>query len=72
MSWRHSIRSSMFCVRPKKRVALSETEIDEKIAERTAEKKARDFQKSDEIRAWLLEKGIVLEDTRDGVRWKRK
>jgi cysteinyl-tRNA synthetase len=52
--------------------ALSETEVEEKIAERTAAKKTRDFQKSDEIRAWLLGKGIVLEDTRDGVRWKRK
>jgi cysteinyl-tRNA synthetase len=52
--------------------ALSDAEINEKIAERNAARKSRDFQKSDEIRAWLLEKGVVLEDTRDGVRWKRK
>src|SRR3954452_1739593 len=35
-------------------------------------KKSRNFARSDEIRAELLEKGIILEDTKDGVRWKRK
>jgi cysteinyl-tRNA synthetase len=54
------------------KLALSEAEIDQKIAERNAARKARDFKKADEIRAWLLEKSVVLEDTRDGVRWKKK
>jgi cysteinyl-tRNA synthetase len=52
--------------------SLTDAEIEEKIAERTAAKKARDYARSDAVRAWLLEKGIVIEDTRDGVRWKRK
>ena len=34
-------------------------------------KKEKDFARADEIRAELLEKGIVLEDTREGVKWKR-
>ena len=51
---------------------VSETEVEALIAERTAAKKARDFAKSDKIRNELLEKGIILEDTKDGVRWKRK
>lgn len=42
----------------------------EKIEERKAAKKAKDFALADEIRAQLLEKGIVLEDTREGVKWK--
>ncbi len=42
------------------------------IAERTRAKKDKDFKRADEIRDELLQKGIVLEDTRDGVRWKRK
>jgi cysteinyl-tRNA synthetase len=42
------------------------------IAARTAAKKARDFAKADQIRNELIEKGIILEDTKDGVRWKRK
>jgi len=42
-----------------------------KIEERKAAKKARDFARADEIRAGLLEKGIALEDTREGVKWKK-
>jgi cysteinyl-tRNA synthetase len=52
--------------------SLSDSEIDAFIAERAQAKKARNFARADEIRALLLEKGIVLEDTKDGVRWKRK
>jgi cysteinyl-tRNA synthetase len=52
--------------------ALTDAEIDTRVAERNAARKARNFARADEIRAELLEKGIVIEDTRDGVRWKRK
>ncbi len=51
---------------------LPDAEIDRLVAERTAAKKARDFARSDRIRAELLEQGVILEDTKDGVRWKRK
>jgi len=43
----------------------------EKIEERKAAKKEKNFAKADEIRAELLEKGIALEDTREGVKWKK-
>ncbi|MDY5576748.1 MAG: cysteine--tRNA ligase [Lachnospiraceae bacterium] len=43
----------------------------EKIEERKAAKKEKNFAKADEIRNELLEKGIVLEDTREGVKWKK-
>lgn len=43
----------------------------ERIEERKAAKKEKDFARADEIRAELLEKGIVLEDTREGVKWKK-
>ena len=42
-----------------------------RIEERTAAKKAKDFARADAIRSELLEKGIVLEDTREGVKWKK-
>ena len=42
-----------------------------KIEERKAAKKEKDFAKADAIRAELLDKGIVLEDTREGVKWKK-
>ncbi len=48
-----------------------ESYILEKIEERKAAKKEKDFARADAIRAELLEKGIVLEDTREGVKWKR-
>ena len=63
----------MFSDRPSKKASIAESEIDELIAERNqARKKAKDFKRSDEIRAELLNRGVVIEDTKEGVRWKRK
>lgn len=52
--------------------SLTDEAIDALIAERTAAKKARNFARADAIRAELAEKGVILEDSKDGVRWKRK
>ena len=46
-------------------------EIEELIQERQDARKNKDFAKADEIRDKLLAMGIVLEDTREGVKWKR-
>ncbi len=51
---------------------IADAEIDGLIDERTTAKKARDFARADAIRKQLLEQGVILEDTKDGVRWKRK
>jgi len=51
--------------------ALGDSEIDALVAARNAAKKSRDFARADQIRGELAEKGIVLEDTKEGVRWKR-
>ncbi len=50
---------------------LSDADVEAKIAERNAAKKARDFARADQIRQELLAQGIILEDTKEGVRWKR-
>ncbi|MBQ1171059.1 MAG: cysteine--tRNA ligase [Lachnospiraceae bacterium] len=50
---------------------MLDSDIEALISERTAAKKAKDFAKADAIRNELLEKGIILEDTREGVKWKR-
>ena len=52
--------------------SLSDADIDALVAERTLAKKQRNFARADAIRNELLEKGILLEDSKDGVRWKRK
>ena len=52
--------------------SLADTDIDALIAERAQAKKSRNFAKADEIRDSLQEQGVVLEDTKEGVRWKRK
>lgn len=54
-----------------KKVEILDEEIEQLIADRQSARKAKDFAKADEIRNLLLEKGIVLEDTREGVKWKR-
>jgi cysteinyl-tRNA synthetase len=51
---------------------FSDADIDALVAERTLAKKQRNFARADAIRNELLEKGILLEDSKDGVRWKRK
>jgi len=49
----------------------SDAEIEALIAERQQARARRDFKRSDEIRDQLAQAGILLEDTKDGVRWKR-
>ncbi|MDQ2901142.1 MAG: cysteine--tRNA ligase, partial [Acidobacteriota bacterium] len=51
---------------------VSDDQIDTLIAERTRSKKSRDFARADEIREELTRQGVIVEDTKDGVRWKRK
>ena len=53
-------------------MGLSNAEIEALVAERTAAKKARNFARADAIRVELTAKGVVIEDAKDGVRWKRK
>jgi cysteinyl-tRNA synthetase len=52
--------------------SLSDAEVEAKIAARAQAKKARNFAEADRVRDELLAQGIILEDTKDGVRWKRK
>lgn len=54
-----------------KQQEMLDSDIEALIEERQAARKAKNFQRADEIRNELLSKGIVLEDTREGVKWKR-
>ena len=54
-----------------KKEELLDADIEALIQERQASRKERNFARADEIRDELLAKGIILEDTREGVKWKR-
>lgn len=54
-----------------KKEEILDSEIEAMIEERQAARKEKNFKRADEIRNQLLKKGILLEDTREGVKWKR-
>ena len=60
-------------LKPTARAAhLSDEQVELLVAERNAAKTARNFARADQVRQQLQDQGIILEDTRSGVRWKRK
>ena len=54
-----------------KKEELLDADIEKRIEERQTARKAKDFARADAIRDELLEKGIILKDTREGVQWKK-
>ncbi|MBQ9199256.1 MAG: cysteine--tRNA ligase [Lachnospiraceae bacterium] len=58
-------------IKAKTEAELLDADIEKLIQERQDARKNKDYKRADEIRNLLLEKGIILEDTREGVRWKR-
>lgn len=58
-------------VKVEKQQEMLDADIEALIEERQAARKEKNFQRADEIRDILLEKGIVLKDTREGVKWTR-
>jgi cysteinyl-tRNA synthetase len=64
-------RDSEAFLRSGRAQGISEAEIEDLIAEREKARSARDFRRSDEIRAALLDKGVVLEDGPGGTTWRR-
>jgi cysteinyl-tRNA synthetase len=54
------------------RQSLADESIDALVAERVQAKRQRNFARADRIRNELAEKGVIIEDSKDGVRWKRK
>lgn len=58
-------------IKAKTEAELLDEDIEKLIQERQDARKNKDYKRADEIRNSLLEQGIILEDTREGVRWKR-
>jgi cysteinyl-tRNA synthetase len=55
-----------------KAASLSDAEVEDLVTKHSQARKARDFTRSDAIRTQLAENGVILENTKDGVRWKRR
>ena len=63
--------SDVLGLKIEKKEDVRDKEIEDLIQERQAARKAKDFKRADEIRDELLKKGIILKDTREGVKWQR-
>ena len=63
--------SDVLGLKIEKKEEILDKEIEDLIQERQAARKAKDFKRADEIRDKLLKKGIILKDTREGVKWQR-
>ena len=63
--------SDVLGLKMEKKEEILDKEIEDLIQERQAARKAKDFKRADEIRDELLKKGIILKDTREGVKWQR-
>ena len=63
--------SDVLGLKIEKKEEILDKEIEDLIQERLAARKAKDFMRADEIRDELLKKGIILKDTREGVKWQR-
>ena len=63
---------SVFNIIGSSQAEMLDEEVQRLIDERQEARRRRDFDRADEIRVQLSDRGIILEDTKDGVRWKRK
>ncbi len=63
--------NTVLAVLPEKAEATLPPELAQKIEDREKARTRKDFKLADRIREELLQQGILLEDTKDGVRWKR-
>lgn len=62
---------SVLGILTEKKEEVLDSQVEEMIAARQQARKDKNFALADEIRGKLLEMGIILEDTREGVKWKR-
>ena len=67
----HKLVDGVLGVKTDRKTEILDEDIEKLIEERQAARKSKDFARADAIREQLLSMGIVLEDTREGVKWKR-
>ncbi len=67
----HKLADGVLGVKTDRKAEILDEDIERMIEERQEARKVKDFKKADEIRNSLLKMGITLEDTREGVKWKK-
>ena len=72
LSWLKIVDERLAIVPPVEELVQGDAEIDSLVTQRNEARRNRDFAKSDSIRKELLDRGILIEDTREGTRWRRK
>ncbi len=72
LAWFNSIDDRLGIIPPMEKLVQGDQEIERLIAQRNEARRNRDFALSDRIRQDLLDRGVVIEDTREGTRWRRK
>jgi cysteinyl-tRNA synthetase len=72
LKWFRIIDERLAIIPPMEQVVQNDEEIEALITRRNEARRNRDFGMSDQIRQELLQRGVLIEDTREGTRWRRK
>jgi cysteinyl-tRNA synthetase len=72
LNWLKIVDDRLAIIPPMEQLVQADTEIEVLIERRNEARRSRDFALSDKIRQELLDRGVLIEDTREGTRWRRK
>jgi cysteinyl-tRNA synthetase len=72
LAWFAEVDTRLAIISPTEELASNDAEIESLVTQRNNARRNRDFAESDRLRKELLDRGIVIEDTREGTKWRRK
>jgi cysteinyl-tRNA synthetase len=72
LKWLEVVDERLAIIPPVEHLVQGDEEIEPLIAQRNEARRNRDFALSDKLRQELLDRGVIIEDTREGTRWRRK
>jgi cysteinyl-tRNA synthetase len=72
LKWFQVVDERLAIIPPLERLVQGDEEIEALVARRNEARRNRDFATSDKIKNELLDRGVIIEDTREGTRWRRK
>jgi len=72
LAWFKEVDARLAVVPPMEELVAGDAEIEALIAQRNEARRSRNFAESDRLRKQLIDRGILIEDTREGTKWRRK